>query len=93
MPQLSLFDVLSWRLTQRIYVHDLFISQEGAKAQYTGGRHGYGAKLTNIFSKQFSVETVDTEQGLRYFQEWTDNMTNRTDPKIKEIDAKKVCHC
>ncbi len=23
----------------------------------TGGRNGYGAKLTNIFSKRFTVET------------------------------------
>ena len=26
----------------------------------TGGRNGYGAKLTNIFSKKFVVETADS---------------------------------
>lgn len=26
----------------------------------TGGRNGYGAKLTNIFSKRFVVETNDS---------------------------------
>jgi len=27
----------------------------------TGGRNGYGAKLANIFSKNFTVETADSE--------------------------------
>jgi DNA gyrase/topoisomerase IV subunit B len=25
----------------------------------TGGRHGYGAKLTNIFSTEFAVDVLD----------------------------------
>ena len=29
-----------------------------------GGRNGYGAKLANIFSKEFTVETQDSKQGL-----------------------------
>ena len=28
----------------------------------TGGRNGLGAKLTNIFSKEFKVETVDSSK-------------------------------
>ncbi len=28
----------------------------------TGGRNGYGAKLTNIYSKKFIVETADSEK-------------------------------
>lgn len=32
--------------------------------QITGGRHGYGAKLTNIFSTLFTVETADCQAGL-----------------------------
>jgi DNA topoisomerase-2 len=27
----------------------------------TGGRNGYGAKLTNAFSKRFTVETGDSK--------------------------------
>lgn len=46
-----------------------------AKKKTTGGRNGYGAKLTNIFSSKFTVETADTERGLRFRQTWTDNMT------------------
>ena len=48
----------------------------------TGGRNGYGAKLTNIFSKKFIVETADSSQGLKYKQEFTNNMTSRKDPVI-----------
>ena len=35
-------------------------------AKITGGRNGYGAKLCNIFSEQFSIETLDAARGLLY---------------------------
>ena len=38
-----------------------------------GGKNGYGAKLTNIFSKRFTVETRCKTQ--KYSQTWTDNMS------------------
>ncbi len=31
----------------------------GCAAQVTGGRNGYGAKLANIFSTEFVIETCD----------------------------------
>ena len=34
----------------------------------TGGRNGYGAKLANIFSTQFTVETADSSVGLKFKQ-------------------------
>ena len=54
----------------------------------TGGRHGYGAKLTNIFSDEFVVETVDASRGLRYVQTWTENMRSCQAPVIETIDPK-----
>lgn len=48
----------------------------------TGGRHGYGAKLTNIFAKKFTVETADSQRGLYYSQTWSDNMTLASEPVI-----------
>lgn len=33
-----------------------------AEKKVTGGRNGYGAKLTNIFSTKFIVETADSKQ-------------------------------
>lgn len=43
-------------------------------AQVTGGRNGYGAKLANIFSTHFCVETADGTRLRRFKQTFTDNM-------------------
>lgn len=48
----------------------------------TGGRNGYGAKLCNIFSTKFTVETAAKQYGKVFKQTWTDNMTKTVDPKI-----------
>lgn len=37
-------------------------------ASVTGGRHGYGAKLANIFSTEFNVRVHDAKRGLKYNQ-------------------------
>ncbi len=49
----------------------------------TGGRNGYGAKLCNIFSKKFTVETSCKETKKYFKQTWTDNMNKAQDPVIK----------
>lgn len=53
---------------------------DDSKDKTTGGRNGYGAKLANIFSTSFRVETHDTTQ--LYTQEWKNNMTECSKPKI-----------
>ena len=40
-----------------------------------GGRNGYGAKLTNIFSTQFTVECGDRERGKLFKMTWKNNMS------------------
>ena len=50
----------------------------------TGGRNGFGEKLANIFSTKFIVETTDTSRGLKYHQEFSNNMTQRKDPVIQK---------
>ncbi|KAK4218579.1 DNA topoisomerase 2 [Rhypophila decipiens] len=47
-----------------------------------GGRNGYGAKLTNIFSSRFTIECQDSANGKRYKQTWTDNMSKMEKAKI-----------
>lgn len=47
-----------------------------------GGTHGLGASLTNIYSKKFIVETADGKH--KYVQTFTDNMSNKTKPKISK---------
>ncbi|USP81432.1 type II DNA topoisomerase [Curvularia clavata] len=51
----------------------------------TGGRNGYGAKLCNVFSTEFTVETVDSKQKKKYKQTWTDNMSKMGKAKITDI--------
>lgn len=48
----------------------------------TGGKNGYGAKLTNIFSKEFIVETVDAKRKLHFKQTFTNNMRTKSPPVI-----------
>ena len=48
-----------------------------------GGKNGYGSKLTNIFSKEFVVETVDHYTKKIYTQTFSNNMTQRTKPEVK----------
>lgn len=58
-----------------------------------GGRNGYGAKLTNIFSQRFTIELQDSQNGKRYKQTWTDNMNKMEKAKItsnKSADFVKV---
>ena len=49
----------------------------------TGGRNGYGAKLANIFSTHFRVETCDMKNGKTYSQDFYNNMSDRAEPVIK----------
>ncbi|KAG7251676.1 hypothetical protein CRUP_007969 [Coryphaenoides rupestris] len=53
----------------------------------TGGRNGYGAKLCNIFSTKFTVETSCKEYKRSFKQTWQNNMTKTTDPRIKHFDG------
>jgi DNA topoisomerase-2 len=53
-----------------------------------GGRNGYGAKLANIFSKRFEVETICHVHKKKYKQTFEDNMTKRGKPKITDNTGK-----
>jgi DNA topoisomerase-2 len=79
----------------KIYVPELIFGElltstnyDDNEARTTGGRNGYGAKLTNIFSTKFIVETVDEERKRQFYQEFTDNMSKRTKPKITDYKQK-----
>ena len=53
-----------------------------------GGKNGYGAKLANIFSSEFRVETVDHRAGKKYKQTWAKNMTTVSKPSVTAGSAK-----
>ena len=58
-----------------------------------GGRNGYGAKLTNVYSRVFNITIKDPVAGLKYCQRWEDNMTVCKKPKITKYSgaASSVC--
>ncbi|KAF2458755.1 DNA topoisomerase [Lineolata rhizophorae] len=74
---------------EKMYVPELIFGNlltgsnfDDDEQKVTGGRNGYGAKLCNVFSTEFTVETLDSRQGKKYRQTWTDNMANAGKPKI-----------
>jgi DNA topoisomerase-2 len=50
--------------------------------RFTGGKNGYGAKCTNIYSTKFMIETVDHFQKKKYTQHFSNNMYERNEPEI-----------
>ncbi|KAK4052503.1 DNA topoisomerase 2 [Microbotryomycetes sp. JL201] len=58
------------------------------EAKVTGGRNGYGAKLANIYSKKFIVETVDSKSGQKYKQTFSNNMGTKGKPLITDVSGK-----
>ena len=78
-----------------VYVPELIFGHLLTSSNYdkdekkiTGGKNGYGAKLANIYSKKFIVETIDTSNKTKFYQEYYDNMSNKTDAKITKSSAK-----
>jgi len=55
---------------------------DDTEKKITGGRNGFGAKLTNVFSQRFQVETAC--KGKLYKQQWLNNMSRKNKPVIKK---------
>ncbi|KAF2465458.1 type II DNA topoisomerase [Lindgomyces ingoldianus] len=71
---------------EMIFGHLLTSSNyDDGQQKITGGRNGYGAKLCNVFSTEFTLETVDSRQKKKYKQTWTDNMSKMGKAKITDI--------
>jgi len=59
--------------TEKVYVPELVFGHLLTSSNYddsvkkvTGGRNGFGAKLTNIFSKKFTITTADSSNKKKY---------------------------
>lgn len=50
-----------------------------------GGKNGYGAKLTNIYSTHFYVDTLDVVSKKRYTQHFYENMYKKDKAEIMDI--------
>ena len=80
--------------TEKVYVPELVLGNlltgsnfDDTEGRLTGGAHGFGAKLTNIFSTTFIVETADTKRKKLYKQTWTNNMRTRGEPDITPLPS------
>jgi DNA topoisomerase II len=78
-----------------VYVPELIFGHLLTSSNYddnekkvVGGRNGYGAKLANIFSTEFIVETSDQVSGKQYAQTFRQNMSSKSQPVIN-ASAKK----
>ena len=60
---------------------------DDTQKRLVGGRNGYGAKLTNVYSSKFSVKIKDGENKCVYTQQWSDNMKKCVPPKIKKYSG------
>ena len=54
----------------------------------TGGKNGFGVKLVFMWSKWGKIETVDAKRGLKYVQEFENNLDIIHKPKITESKKK-----
>src|SRR6056297_112453 len=57
------------------------------------GRNGYGAKLTNIFSKKFELTVRDSIRQLEYYQVWKNNKKDKSEPLVSKYTKKKSSVC
>ncbi|XP_048373164.1 DNA topoisomerase 2-alpha [Sphaerodactylus townsendi] len=78
---------------EKVYVPALIFGQLLTSSNYddnekkvTGGRNGYGAKLCNIFSTKFTVETACREYQKLFKQTWTENMNKAGQMTLKFFD-------
>lgn len=77
----------------KVYVPEMLFAHLLTSSHYddsvkkvTGGRNGYGAKLTNVFSKKMVVETADSKNGKMFTQTYSNNMKNIGEAQISSYD-------
>lgn len=80
---------------KNIYIPEMLFGQlltssnyNDKEQRYTSGKNGIGVSCTNLFSKEFEIECVDTKTHKKYIQKWTDNMSTVSKPKITSCKSK-----
>eukprot|EP01063_Lacrimia_lanifica_P027106 TRINITY_DN3757_c0_g2_i1.p1 TRINITY_DN3757_c0_g2~~TRINITY_DN3757_c0_g2_i1.p1 ORF type:complete len:1459 (+),score=601.91 TRINITY_DN3757_c0_g2_i1:101-4477(+) len=75
-----------------LYIPDMIFGHILTSSNYdddqqktTGGRNGFGAKLANIFSTAFTVETSHSGTGLKFKKTWKKNMSQSDEASITKI--------
>lgn len=76
-------------IPELIFGHLLSGSNYDDNEQRLGaGTNGIGSKAVSIYSKKFIVETVDSDNKKKFIQEFSDNMSNKSKPKITSSSVK-----
>ncbi|CAI7859235.1 unnamed protein product [Closterium sp. NIES-53] len=79
---------------EMIFGHLLTSSNyDDTEKKTTGGRNGYGAKLANIFSTEFVIETADGDRKKQYRQVFNDNMSKKSEPEITKTRSGESWTC
>lgn len=85
---------------EQVYIPELIFGNlltssnyDDDEAKITGGRNGFGAKLTNIYSTEFIVETADKQHELKYKQVFSKHMHEKDKPKITKNSRKEEYTC
>lgn len=78
---------------EQVYVPELIFGHlltgsnyDDEERKITGGRNGYGAKLCNIFSTEFIVETADRKSRKKFYQRFSKNMEEKEEPVIESYN-------
>lgn len=79
---------------EKIYIPEMIFGHLLTSGNYdkneekiTGGKNGYGAKLANIFSTYFKIETVDHVSKKRYTQVFRNMMLEKEAPVIEPFNG------
>jgi DNA gyrase/topoisomerase IV subunit B len=78
---------------EKMYIPEMIFGQLLTSAnygkndkKYTLGKNGLGSKLTNIFSSEFTLETVDSDRKTKLKVTWKDNMGKKSKAKLTECN-------
>ena len=80
---------------EKMYVPEMIFGKLLTSGNYdqsgkiTGGKNGFGAKLANIYSVTFDIEISDPKRKKKYYQRFRNNMFEKDEPIITEIDKKE----
>ena len=80
--------------TEKVYVPELIFGHlltgsnfDDSIKKIVGGRNGFGAKLTNVFSKKFIIQTGEKKNRKMFRIEFTNNMTKHSEPIISKYEG------
>lgn len=81
-----------WHKEEKMYVPEMVFGHlltsdnyDDTERKVTGGRNGFGAKLTNIFSTKFQVDSAASKKS--FHQVFRNNMFDREEPVISTTTA------